>query len=347
MIRAGILGASGYTGVELVRLLQNHPEVNIEAVTSRSYAGSRFAETFGSFLGVTGLVFEEGDAASFAERCDVLFLALPHGIASGEIQEELLDKTVVIDLGADFRLRDSETYHRWYGIAHKDPHLLESAVYGLSELAGERIRESNLIANPGCYTTCSILALAPLLASGKAAPSPVIVNALSGVSGAGRKASAALHFAECNESAKAYGIGTHRHTPEIEEALSEAAGEPVTVQFTPHLIPMNRGILSTCYTRLRGDTVDTRELLEEYRRFYRERPFVRILPEGSYPETRWVRGSNRIDIAVMFDQRSGLIVAVGAIDNLMKGAAGQAVQNMNIRFGFDERTGLEQTAVFP
>lgn len=347
MIRAGILGASGYTGVELVRLLQNHPEVNIEAVTSRSYAGSRFAETFGSFLGVTGLVFEEGDAASFAERCDVLFLALPHGIASGEIQEELLDKTVVIDLGADFRLRDSETYHRWYGIAHKSPHLLKSAVYGLSELAGERIRESNLIANPGCYTTCSILALAPLLASGKAAPSPVIVNALSGVSGAGRKASAALHFAECNESAKAYGIGTHRHTPEIEEALSEAAGEPVTVQFTPHLIPMNRGILSTCYTRPRGNTADTRELLEEYRRFYRERPFVRILPEGSYPETRWVRGSNRIDIAVMFDQRSGLIVAVGAIDNLMKGAAGQAVQNMNIRFGFDERTGLEQTAVFP
>ncbi len=347
MLKAGILGASGYTGAELLRLLLQHPEVEVEAISSRSYAGQPLEECFGSFASRTELVFEEGDPHSFAERCDVLFMALPHGIASGTVTEKMLEKTVVVDLGADFRLHEPETYYRWYGLAHENPSLLGRAVYGLSELAADRIRESNLIANPGCYTTCSILTLIPLLAAGLAAPAPLIIDAKSGVTGAGRKLSQPFLFSECNESLKAYGIGSHRHTPEIEESLTEAAGEEVRVQFTPHLVPMNRGILASCYAVPKHHGLDTAKLLEEYRRFYRNRPFVRVLPEERLPETRWVRGSNYIDISVRFDARSGLIVALGAIDNLVKGAAGQAVQNMNIRFGLDETSGLELAPLFP
>jgi N-acetyl-gamma-glutamyl-phosphate reductase len=347
MVRAAVLGASGYTGGELLRLLLGHPEVELTAISSRSYAGMALEECFGSFAGASELIFETGDAADFAERCDVLFMALPHGVAAGELRESILERCVVIDLGADFRLSDPEIYCRWYGIPHPRPELIPQAVYGLSELAAEQVRASNLIANPGCYTTCSILTLAPLLASERAATAPLIVDAKSGVSGAGRTLREALHFGEADETVKAYSIGTHRHTPELEESLSRLNGERVTVQFTPHLVPMNRGILSTCYALPRESGYRSAELLDDYRNFYAGQPFVRILPEGRLPETRWVKGSNYIDISVQLDERSGMMVAVGALDNLIKGAAGQAVQNMNLRFGFDPTTGLGHTPLFP
>jgi N-acetyl-gamma-glutamyl-phosphate reductase len=346
MIRAGILGAGGYTGVELTRLLIGHPEVEVTALSSRSGAGRDYDELFNSFLEQTDLVCEEGSLGDFARRCDVIFSALPHGILEQEAGE-LPEGTAVIDLSADFRLRDPELYRRWYGREHGSPRLLQRAVYGLPELAGEQLCNANLIANPGCYPTCSILTVAPLFSAGIAASAPLIVDAKSGISGAGRGINRDFHFPECNESIKAYQPGTHRHTPEIEQALSESAGETVTLQFTPHLVPMNRGILATCYAVPRGNPPAAEVLRESYRRFYRDCPFVRLLPEERLPETRWVRGSNYIDIQVTLDERSGLIVAVGAIDNLLKGAAGQAVQNMNIRFGLAEKSGLEQIPLFP
>ncbi len=345
-INAGIFGASGYTGIELARLLISHPFVELAAVHTRTYAGTPFEEVFGSLKSCTSLVCEDGTIENFAESCDVLFLALPHGIASHHITEELSEKCLFIDLGADFRLKDQELYEQWYGVEHGNPALLRHAVYGLCELYRDRIAEARIIANPGCYTTASIAALAPLFAEGLAEPGSAIIDAKSGVTGAGRGVNLPLHFSEANESVKAYKVAAHRHTPEIEQALSTFAGGEIAVRFTPHLIPMNRGILATCYARPKGRT-HIEELFGLYREYYGDEPFIRLLEPGEYPETRWVRGSNFLDIGLHYDERTDTIVVLSAIDNLVKGAAGQAVQNMNIRFGLDETEGLLQLPLFP
>ncbi|MFP4178588.1 MAG: N-acetyl-gamma-glutamyl-phosphate reductase [Spirochaetaceae bacterium] len=345
-ISAGIFGASGYTGIELARLLLEHPHAELTALNSRAYAGGGYENLFGSLKSFTHLECEESSIADFAERCDVVFLALPHGIAAKEINPSILERTLIVDLGADYRLKDRKVYEQWYGITHESPELIETAQYGLCELYREKIAGTPLIANPGCYTTASITALAPLYKEGIIELQSTIIDAKSGVTGAGRTPSQALHFSECNESIKAYKVEGHRHTPEIEQALSECAGMDVITRFTPHLVPMNRGILASCYARP-AIPLSSRGLHDLYERHYSGEPFIRLLEAGTYPHTRWVRGSNFIDISIDFDERSNTIVALSALDNLVKGAAGQAVQNMNIHFGFEETEGLMQIPLFP
>ncbi len=350
MITAGIIGSTGYTGIELARLLQHHSKVELRYTGSRSYAGTPYSEQIGSFRTLNETVCSNVSIEEAAYNCDVVFLALPHGIASNQLSEGILQNTCIIDLGADYRLTDRTIYEQWYGVDHGTPHLLSKAVYGLPEIIGRApITETNLIANPGCYTTCSILSAAPLVKAG-IATLPLIVDAKSGVSGAGRKASQGLLFGEVNESIKAYKLKAHRHTPEIEQALSDLSGSEVHIQFTPHLVPMNRGILTTTYIHPVEEAklhIGEDKLRALYEEMYAEEQFVRLLPQETFPETRWVRGSNFVDIGLTYDERTGLIIVVSAIDNLMKGAAGQAVQNMNIRFGFEESCGLEYTPLFP
>ncbi len=345
-IKAGIYGATGYTGVELARLLLQHPDVELVALNSRSYEGKAYEDVFGSLKTYTSLVCEDGSIEDFAERCDVVFLALPHGITSHSITGELCDKTLFIDLGADFRLKSKAMYESWYHTEHGNAALLDDAVYGLCELYRRDIAGARLIANPGCYTTASILALAPLFSEGLVDPRSVVIDAKSGVSGAGRSTSEALHFPETNESLKAYKVEGHRHSPEIEQSLGELYGEAIQLRFTPHLVPMNRGILASCYARPLSN-MDEDRLFRLYRDTYGDEPFIRILDPGSYPETRWVRGSNFVDIGIHYDERTETAVVLSAIDNLVKGAAGQAVQNMNIRFAIDETEGLLQLPLFP
>lgn len=350
MIKAGIVGSTGYTGIELVRLLQRHRQVELVHTGSRSFEGVPYAEEIGSFREHNGNICRNRSIADLAAECDVLFLALPHGIASAQVSEKVLAECCIIDLGADYRLKAQSVYEKWYGVEHASPQLLKQAVYGLPELVGrEQIARSNLIANPGCYTTCSIVSLAPLAAAGIGTP-PYIIDAKSGVSGAGRKASQGLLFGEVNESIKAYKLKSHRHTPEIEQELSRIAGSALQVQFTPHLVPMNRGILTTAYVRPAGDRagrISSDTIRQLYNDMYAGEQFIRLLPKGTVPETRWVKGSNYLDIGVSYDERTGLILVLAAIDNLLKGAAGQAVQNMNIRFGFEESSGLEAIPLFP
>ena len=346
MIQAGIIGASGYTGQELLRILASHESVEITVATSRSLAGSAVSSTYGNLRDAVDLDFEDIPIADAASRCDVLFIALPHGIASQRITKDILDDTVIIDLGADYRLTDVGIYEQWYACTHGSPDLLAQAVYGLSELHHKKIAQASIIANPGCYTTSAILSAAPLLEKGLIDPASLIIDAKSGVSGAGRTAKTALMFCECDENLKAYGIASHRHTPEIEQELSALAKEQITLTFTPHLVPMNRGILTTCYAARSGEA-SLDEVLEIYGEFYKDAPWVRVLPKGSFPETRWVKGSNFCDIGVTLDTRTNRMIAVGAIDNLMKGAAGQAVQNMNIRFGLEQTAGLGLGSIFP
>nr|MDA3835431.1 N-acetyl-gamma-glutamyl-phosphate reductase [Spirochaetales bacterium] len=271
---------------------------------------------------------------------------LPHGLASHQITPSLLKSCRIIDLGADYRLKDASMYENWYHTSHGSPELLEGAVYGLCEWYRGETAESRLTANPGCYTTCSILTLAPLVRESLVQLDSLIIDAKSGVTGAGRKASAATLFAECNESIKAYGVTTHRHTPEIEEQLSRLAGTPITLSFTPHLVPMNRGILVTAYANL-AEGVTKEHIAKAYSSCYKKEQFIRLLPEGTFPETRWVKGSNLCDIGFTVDERTNRVIAGGAIDNLVKGASGQAVQNMNIMFGIPEETGLNFVPGFP
>lgn len=346
MIRAGIIGASGYTGQELIRILSRHPETELVKATSRSLAGTSVAQEYGNLGRVTDLVFSNPPLEEAAQDCDVLFLCLPHGEASSKVSSRVLERTVIIDLGADYRLKDRGVYEAWYKTVHETPELLEKSVYGLPELHKDSIAAAQLIANPGCYTTCAILSLAPLMKYGLIDPASVIIDAKSGVSGAGRTAKTAMMFCECNESIKPYGVTTHRHTPEIEQELSLLAGTGVTVSFTPHLIPMNRGILTTSYAApVSGETPESiRGIYEE---FFSDAPFVRILSEGVWPETRWTAGSNFCDISAAVDQRTGRVIVMAAIDNLVKGASGQAVQNMNIRFGLDQSAGLLQAGLIP
>ena len=343
MIKAAVLGSTGYAGAELVRLLSGHPEVSITYLASHSHAGKRFSDIYPGMRSVVDIVLSEDSIEKASENADVVFLALPAGIASASVTPSILSRSAVIDLGADFRLHDKAVYEKWYKTEHHSPELLAQAVYGLPEIHRESIRGKRLVANPGCYTTCSILTLYPLLKEGLVEKDSIIIDAKSGTSGAGRSEKVTSLFCEVDESIKPYGVASHRHTPEIEQELSEAAGEEICVQFTPHLVPMNRGILSTCYARLRKGI--TKADVDEAYGMYGKEPFIRII--DTLPETRYVKGSNTVDIGYRIDERTGNIIAMGAIDNLVKGAAGQAVQNMNILFSLEETEGLSICAGSP
>ncbi|MCE5359783.1 MAG: N-acetyl-gamma-glutamyl-phosphate reductase [Acidithiobacillus sp.] len=344
MIRVGIVGGTGYTGVELLRLLLPHPEVEIAYVSSRGEAGERVELLFPNLRGLTDLCFS---TPSIEELCqlDAVFFATPHGVAM-EMAPQLLAAGVrVIDLSADFRLKDQEQFHHWYGLAHTCPDLLPTAAYGLPELFRERIRGSTLVANPGCYPTAVTLGLAPLLSAGWIAPEGIIADCKSGVSGAGRSARVGLILPESADNVAAYGVSGHRHRPEIEATLSEIGGKDIELQFTPHLMPMIRGIHATLYARLQAPRADA-ELQELFAERYREEPFVDLLPFGSHPSTRSVRGANTCRLAI-HQPRPGQVVVLSTIDNLVKGAAGQAVQNLNLLFGWPETLGLQQIALTP
>ncbi|SHJ06321.1 N-acetyl-gamma-glutamyl-phosphate reductase [Parasporobacterium paucivorans] len=346
MIKAGIVGSTGYAGAELVRLLLGHPDVEIAWLGSKSYIDKRYSDVFRNMFTLVDDVCLEDNIEKMAEQVDVIFTATPQGYCSSIINENVLRKVKVIDLSADYRIKDVETYQHWYGLVHQSPQFIEESVYGLCEINREEIRTSRLVANPGCFPTCSILSLYPLVKEGVVDTKSIIINACSGTSGAGRGAKVDNLFCEVNENIKAYGVASHRHTPEIEEQLSCAAGKEIILNFTPHLAPMNRGILVTAYANLK-ETISENETREIYKKYYDKESFVRLLPEGVNPETRWVEGSNFADVNFKIDGRTNRIIAMGAIDNLVKGAAGQAVQNMNIVFGLREETGLMMPPVFP
>ncbi len=345
MIQAGIIGATGYAGSELFRILSNHPEVNIKTITSQSYRGENYGDIYENFRHKENICKEE-DIEKMSKECDIIFLALPHGVASKKVNKGILENTKIIDLGADFRLQDVNIYEDWYKTRHEAKELLSSAIYGLCEINRDKIKNKRIIANPGCYTTCSILSLYPLVKEKMIDIKTIIIDAKSGVTGAGRGISLGTHFNEVNESVKAYKIASHRHTPEIEEQLSYAAGEKVVLSFTPHLIPMNRGILATSYALLNNSYSYT-DIKEAYEKYYKNEYFIRLTKEGVFPETKWVKGSNFCDIGFTIDKRTNRVIITGAIDNLFKGAAGQAVQNMNILFDLDEKTGIDYPPTFP
>lgn len=346
MTTVAVVGASGYTGLELLRLLDRHPEVTVTCVTSEQSAGKKISDLFPSLRGRCDLVLEPLEPAAIAAKAEVIFTALPHQAAMAVVPDFLAAGRKVIDLSADYRLHDPDVYGAWYE-PHKNPELLQAAVYGLPELRRDAIRQACLVANPGCYPTSVILGLKPLLEAGLIDPDSIIADSASGVSGAGRAAKIDSLYCEVNEGFKAYGVGgVHRHTPEIEQELSELAGQPVTITFTPHLVPMDRGILSTIYaTPIKA--VSTEELVALYAHSYQHEPFVRILPKGQFPSTAYVRGSNFCDLGVTHDSRTNRVIVVAAIDNLVKGASGQAIQNMNLLCGFPENRGLEGIAIYP
>ncbi len=343
MIRVGVVGGTGYTGVELLRLLAGHPEVRLEAITSRGEAGRPVAELFPNLRGHVELCFSEPDVARLG-RCDLVFFATPNGIAMGMVPELLAAGARVIDLAADFRLRDASQWAQWYGMEHACPGLLAEAVYGLPEVNRAAIREARLVANPGCYPTAVQLGLLPLLEAGVVSAEGLIADCKSGVSGAGRKAAVGTLLAEAGDSFKAYAVPGHRHLPEIRQGLEAATGAPVELTFVPHLTPMIRGIHATLYARLRDPDRDLQALFEAR---YRDEPFVDVLPPGAHPETRSVRGANHCRIAVHRPQDGDTLVVLSVIDNLVKGAAGQAVQNMNLMFGLDEALGLGGIGLLP
>lgn len=345
MVKVAVVGASGYTGVELIRLLDTHPGVEISCVTSRQNAGEEISSVFPSLLSRISLVCDPVEVGLIVEKADFVFTALPHKTAM-EVVPDLLDAgKKVVDLSADYRLQDKSVYEHWYQ-EHTSPHLLSEAVYGLPEIYRNRVKNTRLTANPGCYPTSVALGLAPLIRGELINLSTLVVDSKSGTSGAGRSAKVESLFCEVNEGFKAYGVGAHRHTPEIEQTLSDLAGEDVVISFTPHLLPINRGILSTCYATL-TTALSTSELVSVFREHYRQEPFVRVHPEGSLPNVAHVRGSNFCDLGVVSDPRTGRVIVVSAIDNLVKGAAGQAVQNMNLMLGMEETTGLTALPVFP
>ena len=346
MIRAGIIGSTGYAGQEIVRILLGHKDVEIKWYGYRTYADQAYASVFQNMFQLVPDICKGEDMEKLCEEVDVIFTATPQGLCSTLVNEDILSKVKIIDLSADFRIKDVETYEKWYGIKHGSPQFIEEAVYGLCEVNREEIKKARLIANPGCYPTCSFLSIYPLAKAGWIDMKSIIVDAKSGTSGAGRGAKTANLYCEVNESIKAYGVTTHRHTPEIEEQLSYASGEEAIINFTPHLVPMNRGILVTAYASLTKD-ISAEEIRQIYVDAYKEETFVRVLDEGICPETRWVEGSNYVDVNVKKDERTGRVIMMGAMDNLVKGAAGQAVQNMNLMFGLKETEGLLMPPVFP
>lgn len=346
MIKVGIIGATGYAGAELVRLLLQREDVEIVWYGSRSYVGQDFASIYRNVSHLVEEPCKDDDMETLAELADVIFTATPQGFCAGQMSENILSKAKVIDLSADYRIKDVAVYEEWYKIPHATPQFIEEAVYGLPEINREQIKQARLIANPGCYPTCSFLTVYPLVKEGLIDPNTLIIDAKSGTSGAGRGAKVPSLYCEVNESIKPYGVAAHRHTPEIEEQLSYAAGKPVTISFTPHLVPMNRGILVTAYASL-CKSVSSEEIAAIYQKYYGQEYFVRVLEEGTAPETRWVEGSNFVDVSFKLDPRTNRVVMMGVIDNVVKGAAGQAIQNMNLMFGLPENTGLKQIPMFP
>jgi len=346
MLKVGICGASGYTGIELLRILSGHSGVEVTCVTSEKSAGRRVVDLFPHLHGYENLVYEPLNKEKLLGRADLFFLALPHGESQEAVHLFFRSGKKVIDLSADYRLRDSRVYEQWYGVPHNFGATLGKAVYGLPELYRSKIRKAALIANPGCYPTSAILGLLPAFRKGLVDPSSIIVDSKSGTSGAGRKADVALTFCEVNEGFKAYGIGTHRHTPEIEQELSVLAGKQIFIDFTPHLLPVNRGILTTIYARLTKKT-DTAAVHKIYAAQYGKEPFVKVLEGGNLPNIQRVRGSNFCEVGLKVNDRTNTLVIVTAIDNLVKGASGQAVHNMNLMMGFEETEGLKSHALFP
>ena len=341
MIRASILGATGYVGLELTRLLYNHPNAVLSRLVSHSQAGQEMSASYPSLVGYDLPALSALDIDDVLENSDVIFTALPHGASNQVIPALVAGGGTVIDMSGDFRYDDPQVYSAWYGCEHAAPKLLKTAVYGLPELHRDAIRKAKLIGNPGCYTTCSILALAPLARHHLIDFDSIFIDAKSGATGAGRNPSQDKLFCEVNESLKAYNVAKHRHTSEIEQELSKMAGETIALSFTPHLLPINRGILATSYAKLTPDaSKDPAELMALYEAFYQDEPFVRLFPAGKLPEIKHVVGSNSIAIGLTVDQRLGRVIVVSCIDNLIKGAAGQAVENMNLLFGLPETAGL-------
>ena len=330
MIKVGIIGATGYAGAELVRILMNHKETEIAWYGSRSYIEQEYADIYGNMFQIVDAKCMDDNMEELASLVDVIFTATPQGYLAGLLTEEILSRVKIVDLSADFRIKDVATYEKWYKIEHKSPQFIDEAVYGLCEInRGKVTKDTRLIANPGCYTTCSILTAYPLVKEGIIDPDTLIIDAKSGTSGAGRGAKTANLFCEVNENMKAYGVASHRHTPEIEEQLGYAAGHEIVINFTPHLVPIYE------------------EVKAVYDKYYADEKFVRVLKKGVCPETKWVEGSNYVDVNFVIDERTGRIIMMGALDNLVKGAAGQAVQNMNLMFGFDEAEGLRMVPMFP
>ncbi len=346
MIKVGIIGATGYAGGELVRILSGHKDAEIKWYGSRSYIDQKYADVYRNMFRIVDAVCMDDNMEELASQADVIFTATPQGLCASFVNEAILSKTKIIDLSADFRLKDVKIYEEWYKIEHKAPRFLDEAVYGLCEVNREDVRNARLVANPGCYTTCSILTAYPLAKEGLIDMSTLIIDAKSGTSGAGRGAKVPNLFCEVNENMKAYGVASHRHTPEIEEQLGYAAGEQVVLSFTPHLAPMNRGILATEYAKLKK-SVSWEDVKAVYDKYYEDEKFIRVLDKDVCPETKWVEGSNYVDIGFKIDPRTDRIIMMGAIDNLVKGAAGQAVQNMNLMFGLPESEGLELVPMFP
>ncbi len=346
MIKVGIIGSTGYAGNELVRLLLQHGKTEIVWYGSKSYIGEEYASIYRNMFRLVDARCLDDNMEELAREADVIFTATPQGLCASLVTEDILRQTKIVDLSADFRIKDVATYEKWYGITHKSPQFIEEAVYGLCELNREHVRNARLVANPGCYPTCSTLTLYPLVKEHLIDPNTIIIDAKSGTSGAGRGAKVANLFCEVNENIKAYGVATHRHTPEIEEQLGYAAGCEVKINFTPHLVPMNRGILVTAYASMAKDMTEE-EIRKIYRAYYDKETFVRVLKKGDCPETRFVEGSNYVDVNVKLDPRTNRIIAMGAMDNLVKGAAGQAVQNMNLMFGLPENMGLMQVPMVP
>lgn len=346
MIKAGIIGATGYAGGELVRLLMGHKDAEIVWYGSRSYIDKKYADIYQNMFQIVDAKCLDDNIEELAAQADIIFTATPQGFCASVMNENILSQTKVIDLSADYRIKDVAVYEKWYGIEHKSPQFIEEAVYGLCEINREDVRKARLVANPGCYTTCSILTAYPLAKEGLIDMDTLIIDAKSGTSGAGRGAKVPNLFCEVNENMKAYGVATHRHTPEIEEQLGYASGKEVVLNFTPHLVPMNRGILATEYAALKKGVTDE-DVWAAYDKYYKDEKFVRMLEPGVCPETRWVEGSNYTDINFKVDPRTHRVVMMGALDNLVKGAAGQAVQNMNLIFGLDEAEGLNLVPMFP
>ncbi|HMK55357.1 MAG TPA: N-acetyl-gamma-glutamyl-phosphate reductase [Dissulfurispiraceae bacterium] len=346
MVKVAICGGSGYTGSELLRILSGHPGVVITTVTSGKSAGKRVTDLFPHLVKYNSLVYEPMEKEMLLSKADLFFMALPHAASQEAVSFFHQRGKKVIDLSADFRLSDPDVYEEWYKTPHHHPDTLKKAAYGLPELYRKAIRKSRLIANPGCYPTSAILALNPALKEGLIDPGSIIVDSKSGVSGAGRKSDVAVSFCEVNDGFKAYGVGVHRHTPEIEQILSDIAGRKILIDFTPHLVPMDRGIVTTTYARL-TKKISTVKMIELYNRKYAKEPFVRILEEGFYPNAKHVRGSNYCLIGLRINERTNTLVAVSSIDNLVKGASGQAVQNMNIMLGLEETAALEGLALCP
>lgn len=346
MVKIGIIGSTGYAGGELVRILAGHREAEIKWYGSKSYIDKKYSEVYRNMFQIVDDKCMDDNMEELANQVDVIFTATPQGLCSSLVNKAILLKVKIIDLSADYRIKDVKIYEEWYKIEHKSPEFIQEAVYGLCEINREEVKKARLVASPGCYPTCSTLSIYPLVKEGIIDTNTIIIDAKSGTSGAGRGAKVDHLFCEVNENMKAYGVASHRHTPEIEEQLSYAAGEDIKLIFTPHLVPMNRGILVTAYASLKKD-VTYDEVKAVYDKYYEKEKFVRVLDKDLTPETKWVKGSNYVDVNFKIDKRTNKIIMMGALDNLVKGAAGQAVQNMNLMFGLEEEMGLNLVPMFP